>query len=68
MIEITQDDWDKIHGDFKGVLSDGTRSCFASCIPSGRGADLWAEGVHFKVKPRPNAFAKKSRGSKSRAA
>jgi hypothetical protein len=61
MIAITQDHWDKIHSDFKGGLPCGARSCFAGCIPGGRGTDLWAEGVHFTVTPRPKAPAEKSR-------
>lgn len=64
MIFITQDDWDKIHRDFKGVLPDGSRSCFGGCIPGGRGTDIWAEGVHFMVIPQPKSRVKSPRRRK----
>jgi hypothetical protein len=54
MITITQDQWDKIHPDYKGWL-DGARSCFAGCLPGGRGTDLWVEGVRFTITGRPKA-------------
>lgn len=51
MVTISREDWRKIHKDFKGTLADGTRSCFAGCIPGGKGTTLWSEGVHFKIEP-----------------
>lgn len=55
MITITKEQWNKIPREYKGKLQDGTRSCFAGCIPGGRGTELWAEGVDFAIEPAPKA-------------
>ena len=65
MYRITKEQWDLIHGDYKGKWSQelidngwqpdlpkhfvGKRTVFEGCISPGAGTALITEGVHFEI-------------------
>jgi hypothetical protein len=71
MITITNEQWEKISPDFKGVFANtnypelvGKRSCFAASIGLGwkdgrSGTTLVFEGIDFTVLPKPEPQQKR---------